>query len=648
MTSAAPAGAVVEDGVLDVTGRLAPVTGIAGQSELAPPTGHIVTGPVIMTGGGGTGHRSPVTGHVVTGPVTGQTGHRSPVIPVTGHRAPGTGHRSPGTGHRAPGIHRSPVTPGTGHRATDTELLAPVSSHGPVSSQALDISSAASERRDQASTHSVWPVRQRPAPAATFPNPETIWENPYFNFPLMGMSQSPAATGSVPPFFPGWPYPPAFVQRSSAQAQDQERTERKSPAPPASQATPRPPSRERTSPGIPATVGAETPHNPTSRQSSPAPSDTLSLFAPKDDPIIMESEESAKEPPPVSPEETSKADQPHLFTLNKVFEYIFETLPEDVCPRPSLPATADPETATDILVRKLFPESSPTSKAPLLRLPLSPAVRTSMSRLDALNKLSPSPTWSISAADAKTSELSSTYRPPVKDDESGLDLSQVPPLDPLASAAKLSRPAAAKTVPLPLGMLEGWELRERKSMGLASQMDFLAATLLKTVSSTVDGCPDDLRQALLALARSSKQLAANSATNMAEMLRLRRAAILATAPENFLLQQARDKLLTAPITAPLLFGGRIPEVLASNKEEQLNLVITARAQAPKASGFKRPSEAPKQAPPSKKPKKDPPSSGNRGKPQPSMPKPAGRGNPKASGKWSGKPFPRGGGPKGKP
>ena len=187
--------------------------------------------------------------------------------------------------------------------------------------------------------------------------------------------------------------------------------------------------------------------------------------------------------------------------------------------------------------------------------------------------------WTIPSTVTKSLEQGAVYRHPVKDNESGLDLSRVPTLEPSAAAAKILSPSFIYPVSLPLKQLENWELRERKSLGLSSQCDFLSSAFLKRLTGTDESISEDLRNLLLYLARSCQNLSSTSAINMCEMLRLRRDVALSRAQAGFLSDQAVDKLKATPLSAPTLFGNSVPEVLKADKEDRSYAMMIASTAA---------------------------------------------------------------------
>ena len=119
-------------------------------------------------------------------------------------------------------------------------------------------------------------------------------------------------------------------------------------------------------------------------------------------------------------------------------------------------------------------------------------------------------------------------------------------------------------------ILENSELRERKSMGLANQLNLKACTLLHKCKQLSGNVLDDIRALLIYLARSSYTLAMNSASSMSKMLRLRREPALTTRLPNFLIGAWPKYIAHYSSLSRTLFRGRIESVLSTDHEDQLH------------------------------------------------------------------------------
>ncbi len=342
--------------------------------------------------------------------------------------------------------------------------------------------------------------------------------------------------------------------------------------------------------------------------SAPPPSeDVLSIRAPGDDPLCNEhrddvSTQGDEEDPSTQGDEDPV---PTSFSLSGAYKTVLDVLPEDICPPPPLPPPRSSGSVAESIIWGLHPEQQP-QRAPLSSLPLSPLVKEAAEKFDELQSASPSMQWSLPPKAVRSVMATTAYRPPCPDTSSGLDLSSVAQLDADAQRAKVSKLGPSASVPLPLSTLESWEQRERQSMGLASQIDFFAATVAKLASSPNEESPDRLHQVLLFLGRSAKNLAATSTANMVEMLRLRRSALLSSS--HFLLENSRNRLLTASIRSPDLFGGLVSEVVSADKDDQLHASVAVKSPKPPKTAFKRPAQSAPPSKPSQAKKKRPPPS----------------------------------------
>ena len=163
-----------------------------------------------------------------------------------------------------------------------------------------------------------------------------------------------------------------------------------------------------------------------------------------------------------------------------------------------------------------------------------------------------------------------SYRPPVPDPASGLDLSKIPGFDHDITNLSVTKPTASSSLSLPYSMLESWEMRERKTMGLANHIDLMSAAIFKLCKESVDPLPEELRALLIYLSRATQTLTSNSVSSMAEMLRLRREVVLGLMPSGYLLEPSLNHLRSTPITADTLFGGQISDALTTDREGQIH------------------------------------------------------------------------------
>ncbi|KAH3773731.1 hypothetical protein DPMN_175099 [Dreissena polymorpha] len=130
-------------------------------------------------------------------------------------------------------------------------------------------------------------------------------------------------------------------------------------------------------------------------------------------------------------------------------------------------------------------------------------------------------------------------------------------------------PSSSTHTAVPYSLLENWELRERRSIGLANQLDLMPAKALDMVWELSVSIPEELSALLIHLSRTTQCLSHNAASSMSKMFRLRRDLILSSLPITFLLETGVNSLRTAPLTADSLFGGRIQAALTADREDQI-------------------------------------------------------------------------------
>ncbi|KAH3893525.1 hypothetical protein DPMN_017672 [Dreissena polymorpha] len=117
-------------------------------------------------------------------------------------------------------------------------------------------------------------------------------------------------------------------------------------------------------------------------------------------------------------------------------------------------------------------------------------------------------------------------------------------------------PVASAPISVPYSILENWELRERRSIGLANQLDLMTATALDMAWELSDSVLEELLTLLLHLSWKTQFLSHDAESSMSEMLSIRRDLILSSLPQNFLLEPGMNYLRTAPFTAiPFLLAG---------------------------------------------------------------------------------------------
>ena len=312
-----------------------------------------------------------------------------------------------------------------------------------------------------------------------------------------------------------------------------------------------------------------------SRHAPNASSPTHSVFdphAPADDPLLLEGRTEEQVLADVSAE-TAFEKPKSLFSLSAAYQAVFDFLPESTDLRPPTPPPQVAKSSGEAAVWR-YTQGEQPSLTPALVLPLSQVVKESFQKCDDASRASSDRVWQLPNKVLKRLVQTGAYRPPATDPSSGLDLSAAASLDADAARAHLPRVPPSSQATLPLSLLEKWEVNERQCLGLASQLDFFSAAVAEiTAKDPVD--IEQLHQVVMFLSRSTGNLAALASSNLAEMLRLRRATVLSQAPK-FLLESSRERLLTAPLASPFLFGGLIAEVVAADKDDQIHASVAGR------------------------------------------------------------------------
>ncbi len=291
----------------------------------------------------------------------------------------------------------------------------------------------------------------------------------------------------------------------------------------------------------------------------------------------------------------------YLAPIGQIYELMFRTLGEDYCPRPAELSSNATISVTEQLFRTFDPNRVIKSTArPDPRLPIGSTVLSVLQSLESANKTIPKrgETWKIpkELADPKHQEGSKSYKPPVPHATSGLDFSKLPVPDPDISKLSLVMPSGSNSVSVPFSMLETWEMRERRSLGLTNQIDFMLATILQMVCDWSESVPEELRDLLIHLSRTTLALSHTSASSMSEMLRIRRDLILTSLPKDFLLEPGMNSLRTAPLTSGFLFGGRIQEAITADKDDQLHASLARNNSGQRQGVFKHPASRPPAVP----------------------------------------------------
>ncbi|KAH3832088.1 hypothetical protein DPMN_105365 [Dreissena polymorpha] len=181
----------------------------------------------------------------------------------------------------------------------------------------------------------------------------------------------------------------------------------------------------------------------------------------------------------------------YLLSINQIYELIFQTLGDDYCQRPAEMST----NSTIYIPEKIFGTFDPNrlSKASSridTRLPIGSTVLSVFQSLESVNKNIPKrgELWKVpkDLSDPKHNERTRSYKPPVPDPTSGLDFAKLPVQDHNINKLLLNMPTSSTSVSVPYSMLEHWEVRERRSLGLTNQTDLMLATILQLVCDWSD------------------------------------------------------------------------------------------------------------------------------------------------------------------
>lgn len=189
-----------------------------------------------------------------------------------------------------------------------------------------------------------------------------------------------------------------------------------------------------------------------------------------------------------------------------------------ICPEAAFPTETICSSLTEEFLRGSASAQNPKS-VPLL--PISRVVTDCFSHLEVHNQSTDSH-WKVPWKVVEKSWEKDSYRSPAADPVTGLGFSKPVELDETALRAGFSKPAPSSHVSIFSETIERWELRERKTLGLASQADFIAAAL----SEASKGNSENLSSLLLFLADSLKDLTAVTSASLAELIRPKRTVVL--------------------------------------------------------------------------------------------------------------------------
>lgn len=584
--------------------------------------------PDTAPGGQGTGRRTPVMSQR-----TLDTGRS---VQDTGHRTPDTTPFGVDTGHRTPSVANSRTTahgsqdPGqlgldTGSRPAMGTRVPPRGPHVRLSDRDVDHCvdfDRYSHPRTGATDH-VWSRGVAYSDGRFYDHPHRHMSpydrrSRYSRFVdhhefVRDRDLSPLGDFARSPYPPVWDYPSSpYIDRYSHHfdaydhRDEYERGSRRPRVrpPPARRESPSPPPRSLAQTG----TSSAQPPPPASRSSSSSSSsvsssedDSFQTRVPADDPLLVEGERVEQgqraaagveqgqraaagitPPAPVGPQE-AEAEKPS-FTLTGAYEAVWSSLPQDVCPRQDEAQPISLGSTSEDAFFATHNAGNPTTRSNPT-LPISTVVLECLDKLRPVNQSNSDLSWVVPDNVLHSMERAGAYRPPVPDPNSGLNLQETPTLSHMAkSNANVSHPGPSGKFELTHKTLDRWEKRERQSIGLASQMDFLTAALIKTMASEE---PDlmAVQHLALFLARSTRNLTARCSVNMAEMVRTRRAAILAASPGRFTTLSSQQTVLSAPLTSPNIFGG--PDVIAPVLKEEREERAACQQATPQFVSYKR-------------------------------------------------------------
>ena len=320
--------------------------------------------------------------------------------------------------------------------------------------------------------------------------------------------------------------------------------------------------------------------------------DQVSLYADSRDPLYQENIHSDKgeESEPDSAMVT-EVEQPSL-TFEQACEDCFSLLPSDFCPRPTVDSQLGPRSTSEKLLSSAGAIQERSVKA---SLPLSGTVPEILNIIEPHNTDKGTAGWAIPSSVTKSLAPNASLRLPSVT-RGQFQTAAIPGLDTDAHTVRLSRPGS---LPISTSYLERWELRQRQQVGLLSNADLFAAALTQ-MSQEPNPSVDVLRRLALHVGRATRQLLGLALSNTAEMVRVRRDATLETS--SLLLPSSKEVLRRVPLSSDHLFGGKVQEVAASDREQQIHVKVAA----PQTSTWKIPKrtapETPKGASAAKKPK----------------------------------------------
>jgi hypothetical protein len=178
-----------------------------------------------------------------------------------------------------------------------------------------------------------------------------------------------------------------------------------------------------------------------------------------------------------------------LLSFDKACDDCFNALPEDLCPRPASHSNSGTRSTGE---RLLFSLGQLSQKSEKIALPLSGTISDVFEHIEKPNREKPEESWSIPSKVTREIAPNHSLRLPSSVEEQPFLVKSIPPLDNDSQRLKLTRPTNFRCS---TSYLERWDLRQRQQIGLASNADLFAASLIKLVND-----PEPSHEALKRLA----------------------------------------------------------------------------------------------------------------------------------------------------
>ena len=408
--------------------------------------------------------------------------------------------------------------------------------------------------------------------------------------------------GSFPPYmWQGQPAPQPHTSHSRSKERhdlgsNPNRKKRRSPSSSSSSVSPSPSERVRPEEALVSRPAAAV---SLQRAPSPAPSAAISIRAPDDDPLIREHFDSESDG--AADRSSLCSEQSTPFSFSSAVADVLRVLPQDVVPRPEVKEAP----RASCTAEAVFGVEHPSSPMARPILPISNMIGQVVGQIDDNIKSKQGASWSLSQKDMRRFYSSGLYRHAPSSTADGFSVASAAPVDDNVHRAHIPRTGS---VTISSSQLEKMETRERQLLGIISHTDLFSAAIFTLAAKSED---PTLRNLTMALGKATTHMAAHATASVAELVRLRRDALLSQ-PNSFLLPESRETLRSAPLASPTLFGGLVKEVATADKDDHFASAVAGKASQGK---FKIPK---KRAPPSASPSAPPPA--KKGSPFPQKPR----------------------------